>query len=238
MRRHLIECRNVPCSTALPTQTCGPRHPLHPCLRTYLHMPACAPLCAVRTSTHLGPLRTPALNGEYWPLEFLSHNADATESYPMSLDDSMSGRDFVTIVIPILRSFVRFTQPDASRRVYKHHNQRRREPRQAACCRAAARPKQQERATWPSRAYASGPQPAAATSCPCQAPQGCCFGRRWPQPPAAPVPSFTQAGAWARRADSRHWLRTRDMRRRAALRRAGAQTQRKCGTKGKLLIGN
>jgi hypothetical protein len=68
---------------------------------TYVPALACAPLCAVRTSIHSGPLCTPALNGEQWPLESLSHSADATKSYPMSLDGSRSGRprDLVTILI-------------------------------------------------------------------------------------------------------------------------------------------
>jgi hypothetical protein len=46
-------------------------------------------------------LCTPALNGEQWPLESPSHNADATKSYPMSLDGSRSRRPrgLVTILI-------------------------------------------------------------------------------------------------------------------------------------------
>jgi hypothetical protein len=42
-------------------------------------------------------------NGEPWPLESLSHNVDATKSYPISLDGSRSGRprDLVTILILI-----------------------------------------------------------------------------------------------------------------------------------------
>jgi hypothetical protein len=44
------------------------------------------------------------MNGERWPLESQTHNADATMLHPMSLDGCRSGRpqDRVTILILIL----------------------------------------------------------------------------------------------------------------------------------------
>jgi hypothetical protein len=65
-------------------------------------MPACTPVCVAQTCKLVGPLCTPAMNGERWPLESLSHNADAAMLHPMSLNGSRSGRprDRATILIP------------------------------------------------------------------------------------------------------------------------------------------
>jgi hypothetical protein len=102
----LKKCLNMPCWTALPTRTCGPRRASHPCLRTCLHMPDMRP-CAQRgpayTEGLCARLLRTAKSGHSHPPKSLSHNADAAKSYPMSLDGSRSGRprDLVTTLILI-----------------------------------------------------------------------------------------------------------------------------------------